>query len=293
MSSCEVLWRVERRCSGSSRSLRLGRVRRTWGGSRQHAPTRSNQSNGHSHLSDTFETFKAATPVHSRLSDRVYASVLSQVFDGTLKAGQRITEGRIAGELGVSMVSVREAMAKLAQDGWVGRFPNRGSYISDFQGPDTYRRLCRLRATVEIGAFYYLAENADSAQLARLREILESIKEARRQGTPHLYHQGDIEFHQIAIHFTAGERLSNLFRPVLLQCFAFSPVRPEMPNFLDDVVDVKHPEFSHVALLQTLTLRQSAKAARLIQQHVMLNSDDARPNPDCPPDFIGSCTSYP
>ena len=241
--------------------------------------TGRNQPNRRVQRPGSFEAFTGSALVHSRLSDRVYAFVLSEVFDGVLKPGQRITEGRLAEELDVSMVSVREAMAKLAQDGWVERYPNRGSYVTNFAGRDTYHGLCRVRATIEIGAFHHLAEHAETAQLARLGEIVESMQEACCPGGAVHYQQCDIEFHQSAVHFTGGERLANLFRPVLLQCLAFSSAQPDAADFLDNTVDVRYPQFSHTALMQALADHQAAQAAQLIEQHVMLVSDAYMPEP--------------
>ena len=255
------------------------------------ASIRPNQFKNRSQPPASFEVLAAPASVHSRLSDRVYAFVLAQVFDGTLKPGQRITEGRVAEDIDVSMVSVREAMAKLAQDGWVDRYPNRGSYISDFQRPGAYLQLCRLRATMEIGAFHYLAENITPPQISQLRQIVDSMNQALKQDDPQLYRQGDIQFHQTAIHFTAGERLDNIFRPMLLQCMAFSSVRPELPGFLENTIDQRCPEFSHHVLLKALADHQPAQAAHVIQQHVMrIDSADASQtiakNPSCDPEGL-------
>lgn len=58
------------------------------------------------------------------------------IFDGRLAGGQRIPQDDIAGELGVSRLPVREAIAALENDGLVKVEKHRGAYVVPIQRID-------------------------------------------------------------------------------------------------------------------------------------------------------------
>ena len=90
-------------------------------------------------------------PFYGRLSDHVYKYVVENIFENELSQGQKITEAGLAKELQISTAPVREAMIRLAQEGWIKRIPNRGACVNNHVDPDNYRRLYSLRLCLEIG----------------------------------------------------------------------------------------------------------------------------------------------
>ena len=64
---------------------------------------------------------------HSRIHDHF----VEQIRRGVFEDGRRLpTEAQIAEEFGVSRATVQFAMSRLAWDGWIERFPGRGTYAS-------------------------------------------------------------------------------------------------------------------------------------------------------------------
>ena len=54
------------------------------------------------------------------------------VFDGALRPGDRVPQGDLAAELGVSRLPVREAVIELARDGLVTVTPHTGAFVAPF-----------------------------------------------------------------------------------------------------------------------------------------------------------------
>jgi DNA-binding GntR family transcriptional regulator len=52
------------------------------------------------------------------------------IFDGYLKAGDRVHQDDVAKALGISRIPVREALVALEQQGWVTLEPNRGAFVT-------------------------------------------------------------------------------------------------------------------------------------------------------------------
>jgi len=63
------------------------------------------------------------------LSDRVFEVVREQILQGRLPKGEPIRQDALATELGISKIPLREALARLEQEGLLINHPNRGYYV--------------------------------------------------------------------------------------------------------------------------------------------------------------------
>ena len=108
------------------------------------------------------------------LGDRVYATLRDYLRAGRIATGQPLQEAALAAQLGVSRTPVREALARLANDGLVvsdGRsFALPALAVGDIE--DIYA----LRFLLEPEALRLLAlRKPDRRQLTPLREALEAM----------------------------------------------------------------------------------------------------------------------
>ena len=69
---------------------------------------------------------------HRQLRHAVYEYLRTAISDGTLKSGEWLRQKRIAEELGVSQMPVREALKELVSDGLVEHIPYRGVRVIEF-----------------------------------------------------------------------------------------------------------------------------------------------------------------
>ncbi len=73
--------------------------------------------------------FTAMSIVVRTLSDRVFEIVREQILKGQLPNGEPIRQDALATELGISKIPLREALARLEQEGLLINHPNRGYYV--------------------------------------------------------------------------------------------------------------------------------------------------------------------
>ena len=64
-----------------------------------------------------------------RLSEQVYQVLVSAIINHEIRPGTRLFEDDLAKQLGVSGTTVREALAKLEQDGLVVKSPHRFTMV--------------------------------------------------------------------------------------------------------------------------------------------------------------------
>jgi DNA-binding GntR family transcriptional regulator len=73
---------------------------------------------------------------HLQLRDVVYERLREGIIRGVHDVGSTLRELDVATSLGVSKTPVREALAKLANDGLVRLVPYRGAIVTDYQAED-------------------------------------------------------------------------------------------------------------------------------------------------------------
>ncbi len=98
---------------------------------------------------------------------RAYAAIRGGILDGTHGVGQMLTESVLGAAIGVSRTPVRAALARLADEGWVTTYPQRGVLVRgmDQQAIDD---LAGARLMVETAGIQY----ADAAQRRSLADRL-------------------------------------------------------------------------------------------------------------------------
>jgi len=161
---------------------------------------------------------RIATPrVSSSLSDRLDADTRSEagngrpgsgrrstgeivaehvrqlVFDGVLRPGDRIPQGALALELGVSRLPVREAVIELARDGLVTVTPHAGAFVGPFDA-GVLREHFEIVGLVQGLAARDLCNAPDPTALDAMDEALAEIDAAAAADDPVTTHTATMRF---------------------------------------------------------------------------------------------------
>ena len=142
------------------------------------------------------------------VSVEVAEHIRSLIFNGTLKAEQRVPQDAIAAELGVSRIPVREALIALEADGLVASEPHRGTFVVPIRSEDIedhYRIYGMAQGLAARGAARRITEPV----LARLDELHEQM--CTNQDAD-LLHDLNWEFHSLINHTGASRRTLSILR---------------------------------------------------------------------------------
>jgi DNA-binding GntR family transcriptional regulator len=203
------------------------------------------------------------------LIDKVYGHVVERVCRQEWTAGDKINEARLARELGISHVPVREAMERLRQEGWVERIPNRGVFLRKFD-LEAIRELFQIREMLEAEAVRTLAPKVNPEQLAELRRVVELQLSAKQAGNHGLMREADTHFHRLLIHFVGNRRLERMFASVLMQArgclFLITNSLPFHAHAVQEIL--KRADHQHV--YRALERRDADLAVRLVREHVRI-----------------------
>src|SRR5437667_6414802 len=117
---------------------------------------------------------------HGLRRQAIVQSVLTEVFQGRLRAGQRLTSQGLAERFRVSHTPIREALIALAGIGIIDLLPNRGAVVRRVTAKDV-REVCQVRRLLECAA----ARNAcGQVDLAELNAIAEELRKLQSVKTP-------------------------------------------------------------------------------------------------------------
>ena len=118
-------------------------------------------------------------PVIRRPADsvlRAYAAIRAQVVDFRMKPGERVNEFQLARQLGLSRTPVREALNRLASEGFLMLTPNRGFFFRPLD-LEALVQFYEVRGVLERGAFLLACERATEAGIT---ELIDFWTEAKR-----------------------------------------------------------------------------------------------------------------
>ena len=129
-----------------------------------------------------------------RPADLVYASVKRRIMLNELKPKAVLTELGLAGEIGCSQGTIREALLRLQEDGLVVRTGRRGTMVTRLNADEAHEMLA-LRRRIETRGALKAARNVDDRALADLASIRATMKQAAKADDEYALIEADRELH--------------------------------------------------------------------------------------------------
>src|SRR5258708_1077733 len=110
----------------------------------------------------------------------IVESLLADVFQGRLRAGQHLVTQQLATRFGVSHTPIREALISLAGIGILDLLPNRGAVVRAVTSPEI-PEICQGRRGVECQG---TRRGCGRLDLAELHAIADELRWLRSQPSP-------------------------------------------------------------------------------------------------------------
>ena len=160
-----------------------------------------------------------------KISDQVYRLLKEKIVSGQWPVGYRIpSEPELSEQLGVSRISVRTALQKLAALGLLdirvgdGTFVTEASvssYVSEIGSllfrPKSYMDIAQLRRAIELESGYFAAVHVTPEQLEVLRGYLDQLLAAVRSKNVETYMESDQRFHRYVAEISQNELFVSMF----------------------------------------------------------------------------------
>jgi DNA-binding GntR family transcriptional regulator len=115
--------------------------------------------------------------VHRNLPDQLTELLRERILAGVAAPGEPVRQDALAAELGVSKIPLREAMARLEQEGLLRSEANRGYFVRELSA-DEAREVYALRLRLEPAAAAAAAARATAEDRETARAALAVLDEA-------------------------------------------------------------------------------------------------------------------
>jgi len=153
----------------------------------------------------------------SRTTSRAYEYVVSGIREGKFPPASKISDREIAKELDMGHMTVREALGKLEEHGWIERIPHKGAFVRQFFDSRDIRYIYLTRQVIEEVAVRELAETVTPHELEQLRESCAKLELACQQKDIESYYKQDMQFHSLCVQFSGNKQLYAIFKALILQ----------------------------------------------------------------------------
>lgn len=194
------------------------------------------------------------------LSRQIYATLREEIIRGKYPEGTRIAEQRIAQEMDVSRVPLREAVPQLERDGFVRTFPRRGAVVSTWD-EKSVDNLFDLRLCIEVGAARFAARRAgEGASLDTIDAALKHSQDVVNDRDAYDIAQASTWYHEAIVDTADNELMSSLMRSV--------SGRMMWLFYLTSQLDVEDAFHDHVTLRDAIASGNERVAESVAYAHI-------------------------
>lgn len=209
---------------------------------------------------------------------RAVSELRRRIFNGELRGGTRLTEVPLAEMLSISRTPVREALARLAQEGLLDR--GSGGYIvRTFELSDVIDAI-EFRGVIEGTAARLAAERGPrESDVERIRDVLDDIDACLGPASAEIDFQGyavhNSRFHQILAGMPGSGLILREFQRVTRLPFAApSAFLPDRAFFIVHRRSLDRAQEQHRAIVDAIVAREGQRAEHLAREHARVARDD-------------------
>jgi len=205
------------------------------------------------------------TEKKQRAVDVTYEAICASLSSGDVKPGDWLRQEAIAEAYGVSQVTARDALNRLALEGLAERVPRKGVRIP-YISTDDLKDIYEMRLVAEGLAWEAAAQVITDEELQKMRELLPYTGTTADSKSVDVARQKNREFHMVAIQASRRWTLIHVLTPLL----NFNNLRYLLTATTAEtrVADGQRNVADHTKLLKALEARNPTQTRKLITQHI-------------------------
>lgn len=199
------------------------------------------------------------------LKDKVYEALKKAITGMELTAdteGARLDERRLSEDFGVSRTPVREAIARLEQEGFVRAVPRRGAFVVRKSKAEVLEMIC-VWAALEGMAARLITRDAGDGEIATLRRMFTTFENHQVRARIDEYSDTNIRFHQAIMAMSHSRLLNEMAENLFLH------MRAIRSQTISEADRVSRSIIDHLHIIEALETRDTELAARLVTQHTL------------------------
>jgi DNA-binding GntR family transcriptional regulator len=203
--------------------------------------------------------------INFSLKDRIYDALKETIASINIYEGEgepRLDERQLSQDLGVSRTPVREALARLEQEGLVRIAPRRGVFVARKTKLEILEMIT-VWAALESMAARLITQNATDDEISSLRELFATVKDDKLQANIDEYSGLNIRFHQAILKLSKSDLL------VAMTETLFIHMRSIRARTIGEKDRVQRSIIDHMNIIEALEARNADLAERLSREHTL------------------------
>ncbi len=211
---------------------------------------------------------EAAIINQARISDQVYQYLRSEIVEGRLAPGERISPEELAERLKISKMPIKEAIERLSGDGLLDVQSRRGTFVTRLD-PTELAETFEVRCALEVLAGKLAVRHITKADTEHLRQLIGAMDQSTAKTDVHVHLEQNAQFHELIVMRSGNRKLLAIYHRLR------TPIHVAgIHSRTDDWVDrVSREQKEHRAIVRALEQRDPAAVEQAITSHIMRASD--------------------
>lgn len=201
-------------------------------------------------------------------ANRAYRSIRQWIIEFKLRPEERLNELHLAKKLGLSRTPVREALNRLASEGFLVFVPNRGFFCRSLDIADLVG-VFEMRSVLERGAFELACKRAPEARIAALDRFWAGAQRNYRQRDTDEMLGLDEAFHRRLAELSGNREIVRGLAAIDARIRFVRRIAIERGPQQLRVIE------EHSALVSALAARNAARGTRILAGHISLSVAEA------------------
>lgn len=191
---------------------------------------------------------------------RAYEFIRRKIIDGSFSGGTKLKPTKIASDLNLSRMPVREALLQLDAEGLVTMHLNRGTTVTTLT-VEEIEQLFQMRAALEGVAARRAAKMINAGQKAKLRTIIQQMGQVA--DSPYAWLKFHDDFHELLCAISGWDRLAAEIRKIR------SAVHPYLLLYNNVYHETEMRGADHIGLLLAIETGNEILAQTVASDHVL------------------------
>ncbi len=199
------------------------------------------------------------------LKDRIYDRLKRAICEMNIYAEDaqlRLDERELSEKLAISRTPIREALARLEQEGLVRIVPRKGVFIVRKTKAEILEMIT-VWAALESMAARLIIEQAADAEIASLRELFTTFRDGQVQANIDEYSETNIKFHQAILKMSRCALLTEIADNLFIH------MRSIRARTIGEDDRAARSIIDHLHIIEALEARDAELAERLVREHTL------------------------
>lgn len=199
---------------------------------------------------------------HKNLDQKVYRILKSMITERKLLPGEKISQEKLAGELGISRTPLISALKYLEKEKLVQAIPRRGFFVRLFTKEEMVN-IFELREVLEGLAARRAAHHISNSQITQLKGFFRQFDPERKITDIAVYSKEDRRFHNFVIEIGSKEFLKSILENYNIISFSYQVLSSE--GLIRPPDQTIH---EHLAVIDAIVKRKPKEAEDLMRLHL-------------------------